>query len=378
VTVAATSISKQFHHGLLGLAVAVLVFCRVGHAQTSGPAEQAGPPAPAAQQVPAPPQPEASSKRSKRTPTFFGYMQAHFKYSRKTGEDPLVDASDFRMQRVRLGVKGDVFPWLSYDVEVDPRAPEITGVLRDAFLSFRFIPNHQLRVGQQKTQFGYENRESSSDLFAVNRTELSDSLSRGVNLRDIGVGLIGHVKLGGGFRIEDAITLVNGAGLNVQDDNTRRKNVWGRVGLRYKNQAGDLVVSLGVSGATGDGIAEGPNTPADDFREAFTRQGGDLEVDHRFVFLSAEYVRGTDENTLTGETADTSGYYVNLVGKTRWRIGPILRLDTVGDEFRRWTFGTYYGLPKAPFRVMLNYEFRELRDGARVDDKLYVWTQVRF
>ncbi len=104
------------------------------------------------------------------------------------------------MQRVRLGVRGDLYKWLSYEVEVDPRAPEVKGLLRDAYLAFKFIPRHQLRFGQQKTQFGYENRESSSDLFAVNRTELSDALSRGVNLRDIGVGVIGNVRLGKGWR----------------------------------------------------------------------------------------------------------------------------------------------------------------------------------
>src|SRR6185295_11507812 len=109
-------------------------------------------------------------------------------------------------------------------VELDPRAPEINGVLRDAFLRFTFIRGHQLRVGQQKTQFGYENRESSSELYAVNRTELSETLSRGVTLRDIGVGLIGHLNLGRGWRLEDAITVVNGAGFNVQADDTRGKN----------------------------------------------------------------------------------------------------------------------------------------------------------
>ena len=96
-----------------------------------------------------------------------------------------------------------------------------------------------------------------------------------------------------------------------------------------------------------------------------------------FLF-TAEYVKGTNENTVTTETDDPSGYYVNLVGKTRWKVGPIARLDTFADEFRRWTIGGYYGLPNVPLRVMVNYEYRELKDGVRGDDKLYVWTQVRF
>ena len=312
--------------------------------------------------------------------TFFGFVQTHYRHAFETGDDGVFDAPNFRVQRVRLGVRGDLNSWLSYEVDVDPRAPAVTGFLRDAYLAFKFIPRHEVRVGQQKTQFGYENRESSSDLFVVNRSELSDALSRGPNLRDIGVGLIGNVRLGKGWRFEDAITVVNGDGLNVQADATRRKNIWGRAGLRYRKDAADLTVRVGVSGATGDGIVEGvdPLDPADDYRQSFSRTGTDVQVNHRRFLATAEYVKGTNENTLTGEADDLSGYYVNVVGKTRWRVGPTVRLDTFADEFRRWTIGAYYGLPNVPLRVMVNYEYRELKDGVRGDDKLYVWTQVRF
>lgn len=351
-------------------ALAVLLLAAPAHAQAPGTQEKS-----------APAQPEATATGSTRTaPRFYGFVQTHYRHAFETGQDGVFDAPNFRVQRVRLGLRGDLYPWLSYEVEIDPRSPDITGVLRDAFLAFRFIPRHQLRVGQQKTQFGYENRESSSDLFAVNRTELSDTLSRGVNLRDIGIGLIGNVRLGKGWRFEDAITVVNGDGFNVQADSTRRKNVWGRAGLRYRDDPADLTVRIGVSGATGDQIAEGidPLDPSDDYREAFTRLGTDVQVDHRRFVFTAEYVRGKNENTATAETDEPSGYYVNLVGKTRWRVGPIARLDTFADDFRRWTVGGYYRLPNVPLRVMVNYEYRELKDGVRGDDKLYVWTQVRF
>ena len=315
-----------------------------------------------------------------KAPKVFGYIQIHYRRAFATGTDSLVDYDDFRVQRVRIGVKGDVFPWLSYDIEIDPRAPQVTGLLRDAFVAINAIPRQEIRVGQQKTQFGYENRESSTNLFAVNRTEVSDNLSRGVTLRDIGIGLIGSVKIGPrGFRIEDAVTLVNGAGMNVQADNTSRKNVWGRIGLRWKNDSSAFLARAGVSAATGDLVDPGddPVDPADDFRLSFKRLGGDLELDHPRFFLSAEYVAGWDKDS-TGGTEAVHGYYINLVGKTRRGIGPIVRYDALGPDFRRWTFGVYYGLPAARLRILLNYEFRKLKDGVRADDKLYAWTQVRF
>ena len=43
--------------------------------------------------------------------------------------------------------------------------------------------------------------------------------------------------------LELAFTLVNGAGMNVQADDTPTKNGWGRVGLRWKNDRAMMLVS---------------------------------------------------------------------------------------------------------------------------------------
>jgi hypothetical protein len=318
-----------------------------------------------------------------RTPRVSGYLQTFYRTAFETGEDEAVDNDNFRVQRVRVKLEGDVRPWLSYDVEIDPRAPEVAGVLRDAFVSFKVIPRHKIRVGQQKTQFGYENRESSSRLFAVNRTEVSDNLSRGVNLRDVGVGLLGDVKLGGGWRLEDAVTVTNGAPLGSQNDDTAVKNVWGRLGVRWKLDD-DTWVRAGASGGVGDYVDEGDDEMdlADDFRVEFRRVGGDIEVETPWVFASSEVVWGRDEAfeeaDEPAEVSRPSGWYVNLVGKTPWRVGPIVRYDALDDESQRWTTGGYYGMADDAVRVLVNHEYRRKKDGERGDDKLYLWLQVRF
>lgn len=332
---------------------------------------------------------ESKGDDENKGPDLYGFAQIFYRHAFETGSDGVVDNDNFRVQRVRLGIKGDVTPWASYVVEIDPRAPEVSGILRDAYLRLDVVPNHQIRIGQQKTQFGYENRESSSDLFAVNRTEVSDNLSRGLNLRDIGVGIIGHFPINDTWRIEDALTIVNGAGLNVQDDNTSTKNYWGRVGVRHRTGK-DSWERLGFSASTGDFIDEqDPEDTADDTLTNFRRWGVDLEVDRKWFFVSAEYVSGDEEVSLVEdpgagtEEDKPDGYYVNLVGKTPWHIGPIVRYDVFSDSFARWTVGAYYGEPKDKIRVLLNYEYREKFEDAlgnvgRGDDKLYLWTQVRF
>ena len=323
---------------------------------------------------------DTAAVRAVRPLRVSGYAQIHFRHAFATGADSLVDYDDFRVQRVRIAIEGDVSPKVAYTVEIDPRAPEITGVLRDAYLTFRHIPRHQLRIGQQKTQFGYENRESSTQLYVVNRAELSDALSRGINLRDVGVGLLGNLRLGTGWRLEDALTVVNGAGMNVQADDTKRKSVWGRLGLRYRADTRDLTARVGLSGASGDFIDPGddPSATSDDFRLSFVRRGVDFELDHPRAFVCAEYVSGRETNHLTGELGEPVGWYATVAGKTRWRIGPIVRIENFDDAFKRLTIGAYLGLPAEPLRFMVNFERRSLKEEIRADDKLYFWTQVRF
>ena len=350
-----------------------------------GPAAQAGLPEPGDQSDPVP----ADEAKDRRGPKLYGYTQAYFRHAVATGEDPDVDNENFRIQRVRIGIKGEVQPKVSYVVEIDPRSPAIEGVLRDAYIALEHIPRHELRIGQQKTQFGYENNVSSSKLFAVNRTEISEGPARGRTLRDIGVGLIGNVKLGGGWRFEDAITVVNGAGANAQEDDTPTKNIWGRLGMRYKNDDSNLVTRFGASGGHGDFIdPDDPTDPTRDLLIKFESYGVDVQVDHRLFFVSAEVVMGIQHITNVDpanpdgpidEIDDPMGYYVNLVGKIpSLHAGPILRYDTLGDEFARLTLGAYWGEAAAPLRLMLSYELRQLIDEVRADDKAYVWLQVRF
>jgi hypothetical protein len=316
-------------------------------------------------------------KKHRKKLKISGFMQMFYRYAFKTGSDPAVDPSNFRVQRVRITLTGKLSSRLSYKLSFDPRAPEIAGVLRDAYVDIKkIIPHHKIRIGQQKTIFGYENNESSTRLFAVNRAELSDNLARGISLRDAGVALIGKIPLREDLVFEDGVSVVNGVGFNLQDDNNRRKNVFGRIGLRY--QVPGLSVRGGVSASRGDVLDAGadPVDPADDFTVYFRRIGADLEVDHRWFSLASEFIYGK-EDTAT-DKGSLSGYYVNLIGKTSLKVGPLARFDTLGDEYRRLTLGAYYGKPSSKLRVLVNYELRLLKDDVRSDDKLYLWTQVRF
>ena len=312
-----------------------------------------------------------------------GYIQVFFKQRYDTNNDNSTEPSLFRVQRLRLAFSGKLAKKISYSVDIDPRAPLITGVLRDAYVSFSVIPHHKIRVGQQKTLFGYENTISSTRLYVVNRAAVSDGLSRGVTLRDIGIGLIGKIPVNDQFQVEDMITVVNGAGMNVQADDTHRKNIWGRLGVRYDNLDARVVVRLGVSAAWGDQREQVDPAMPNLTRPViqFTRLGGDLEIDQEYATVSAEYVRGTDTeadpNPLSGGgSSELTGYYVQIVGKLPHDIGPLVRYDVL-EQFKRWTFGGFWGGPEKKLRGLVNYEIYKDELGNH-DHKLYLWLQARF
>ncbi|HTE54112.1 MAG TPA: porin [Kofleriaceae bacterium] len=338
-----------------------------------------------AQAGPAPAQtPDTAKKGKKKKPKVrvSGFLTVFYKFRIDQDGDGAVEPDLFRLGKSRIRFKGDLTDHVGYTVEADPRSPTVEGVMRDAYISVRrIIPHHEIRLGQQKTQFGYENSESSTRLYTVTRTELSESLARGVTLRDIGIGVVGKWPLAGGWRIEDAVTVVNGAGFGVQSDDTSLKNVWGRVGLRYRSEDDGLVVRLGVSGAIGDQMGEAdpgpPPEPAERFQ--FRRLGGDVEVDQTWMFLAAEVARGWDEIPAdSGEVEKSSAYYVILAGKTPWNIGPLVRYDVWDQEdFRRLTAGAYWGGPADAVRVIVHYEAFEDTDG-RHDDRVLSQIQTVF
>lgn len=306
-----------------------------------------------------------------------GFVQIYFKARHDANGDGAVEPSVFRAQRVRLQARGRVNRRVRYEVEIDPRAPTIGGVLRDAFVTLSYLPRHDIVVGQMKTPFGYENSTSSSRLFTVNRSELAESIARGITLRDIGAGVTGSVELAPGWRIEDEILLVNGSGLNVQADDTPRKNLWGRIGLRYRNEG--LTLRWGASFANGDQFEPldpaAPTDPAYTF--TFNRLGTDVQVDHgRFLFVGEYATSDETAPAAVDATGKTSAYSVMAVGKTSRGVGPVIRYDAF-EDYKRMTYGAYAGLPTSPLSFMLSYESWE--DGAGPHDgRMYARLQVRF
>jgi phosphate-selective porin O/P len=343
---------------------------------------QAQPPTPAAQATPTPaaqasPTPKAEDKPKVNVS---GYMQVLFSTAFDTNDDGQKTLSNFQVRRARVQVKGEVIKDVGYTVLLDGASP--SNLLRDGFISLSFIKNTEIRLGQQKTQFGYENPAGDPTLYVINRALVSDALARGPDIRDLGIGALGNWGLSGGFSVDYGLTLVNGSGPNTTKDETSRKNFWGRVGGRYEDKEAGLALRFGGSLASGDFLDKrNVNDPNDDVVTDFSRAGADVTADSKWFFAAAELVFGT--NKAPSKDTDARGAYVLLVGKTKLGLGALLRWerhspdrdDSTKDQ-GRITLGAYYDLRPVNVRLAVNYEIDNSE--TKRDNALFVQGQVLF
>lgn len=322
-----------------------------------------------------------SLKEKKYLPKIEGVVQVHYLNEFNTNGDTIRDPDGFRVLRARLIASGKINKNVGYQLMIDPRAPEVGGMLRDAYLELDYIKNQHIRIGQQKTQFGWENTTSITQLYTVNRAEMSDAVCRGENLRDVGIGLLGHIAISEHLRVENAITLTNGARMNVAgpfDFNTKMV-CWGRLGLQYKQD--DLKIKICGSFAFGGlrYLNDSIYTPTDDIYADIWRLGTDIQLDSKYCFFAGEFAKGIDkvQDTIYGEPI---GYQAQLALKTKWNAGPLIRYDSAEDEWKVLTIGAYYGMPKDKIRFLANYLFRgnvtDVPGGH--DDRLYIQAQITF
>ncbi|MFN0032238.1 MAG: porin [Flavobacteriales bacterium] len=324
----------------------------------------------------------AKSKNKQPKVKIEGVITMHYLREFNTNGDSLLDADGFRLFKARLQASGKINKKIGYTLMIDPRTPEPGGLLRDAYIQLWHIKNQEIRIGRQKTQFGWENRTSSTQRYTVMLGTMSDGITRGFTLRDNGIGIIGHIPINKHWRIEDAITFTNGARMDITgpyDFNTK-KALWGRIGVRYKKD--ELTFRAGGSFGTG-GIRDiGDNIidAADDIYIDIARVGADLQIEHKSFFMAAEWAMQKDTHMDT-LYLESMGYQVVLALKTKWKIGPLMRYDTDEDEDSKvWTVGAYYGNLKDKYRILVNYVFRgnikDVPEGH--DDRLYIQMQVAF
>jgi hypothetical protein len=268
-------------------------------------------------------------------------------------------------------IAGQALSLVSYAVEADVAEQEASRVVKDAWMALRFLPGAELRLGQFKTPFGYEQTESETRLLWVNHSHVVTGMGHGPDSRDLGLGFTGGWTLGDAFGLDLSAAVVNGAGPNRADE-LIEKNVWARLGGSltlgaWKARAG-FSYGYGRQLVTlGDDLRLGT---ADDVTFYFHRFGGDLELDSPWLFAVVEGASGLHKASNATGVAQGRGLVVGGYGKTRWGAGPVVRYDwyapfdlVAGHDRQRLTLGAYYDLRPTAVRLVFNYDL-DLSDAA--------------
>lgn len=116
------------------------------------------------------------------SPKVTPYGLLNFQYSRLYPSAPKPGVSGFEWRRARIGLRGDVNPNVGFNVVYDGA----DNALKDGFVALRYVPGLEVRLGQFKTPFGYEQPESDTKLLWVNTSYAVGALARGRDSRDVG------------------------------------------------------------------------------------------------------------------------------------------------------------------------------------------------
>ena len=285
----------------------------------------------------------------------FYLRRAHINASGKFLED-----FDFRMELELAGTLGE--------------SSGTRGQLTDGYIHWSRHPFAQVRAGQFKTGYGYEQLASDPKLLSIERSLPNDRLTLG---RQIGV------QVGGDFfskTLSYATGVFNGSGVNTSANDNDAFTWTGRVsGVAWQGKIGaqDSRVTLGANAyATKDASLAGQasefgfdTTPGGTRDNLFTGQRSGAGIDAQFKFgsldLWAEYLRTRFEpgSDVPFATFDADGWYLMagyMIVPAEWQA--LLKFESFdpnrrihGNSTDVWTLGLNYFLKGDDLKLMANY-----------------------
>jgi phosphate-selective porin OprO/OprP len=312
---------------------------------------------------PAPPQPQAAAqeirpagKESKLLVGGFIHAQA------ESGDRPDTRFGDENdrvfLRRARVNVQGSFPEHFDFKAEMELGGNSLgsaTGLrlqATDVYTQWTRHPFAQVRIGQFKTPYGYEQIFSDTKLLAVERSLMSDRITIG---RGLGVQLAGDMG-----PVSYAAGAFNGNGTNVTINDDEGFLAVARVSATPWKRGGNDRWSIGVNGYRGEDRSA-PVAPELGFSgNAFagTRRawGADSQLIAGKLELWTEILRARFDPA-SGETRDLKGWYAAGGWLLTKRIQAVAMYDTLDaplDDVRTWTVGANYFIKGHDLKLQLN------------------------
>lgn len=269
-----------------------------------------------------------------------GYIQPQYEYqflgdSVQKTMNGLKTPSSYSFNRARLGLTGSVPYDFSYYFLAEFSPSKGGPYILDAFVTYkRWAPYLKISFGQFKMPFGLELQTPCHGLYTVDRSRVVNELAS--PFRDFGLMLLGSTGDKKIFGLENEnifswmVSLTNGTGQNLYDDNTD-KDITAR--LVFSPFEG-----IGIGGSFRYGRqAPISSTMVDDTR---MRWGADLSIKKEKFMLQGEYIYGEDKGSslVGGGCGSTptivkgnfvkSGYWGAIQYRSPWSIDPIVKYQS--------------------------------------------------
>lgn len=306
-------------------------------------------------------------------PVLFGYLQSQYEH---TFSSPNV--STFNFKRARIGVRGRAMEDFSYYFMLET-SPFIgssgDAYIMDAFVTYDKYNWAKISLGSYKQPFGLEVSTACHSLLTIDRSIVSDQLV--APQRDFGIGLFGGNKY---TKLNYALALMNGRGLGVEDNNTK-KDIVGRATYKVTD-----FLTLGGSFRYGY-----PNNN-DDTRTTF---GGEMALEFDKLKIQGEYIYDEgDYNRAAGGGCGATpvelgekrdGAYIMATYDLEDNIQPVFKYEYFDPNIdvkeigyqEMMTVGVNYFL-NDKIRLQVNYQ-AHIETYINIDnDMLIAQVQVRF
>jgi phosphate-selective porin OprO and OprP len=280
----------------------------------------------------------------------------------------------FLLRRARLNVQGSFLEQFDFKLEADFGANSVSETggyraqLTDAFLNWNRYELANVKMGQFKSPYGYEQLQSDTRMFTIERSLVNDRLTDG---RQIGLGLSGSTFE---KRLGYSLGMFNGTSVNNSFNDNDQFMYAGRLsGIPIKTQWNDKEVSwaLGINGLSSqDNGTNGPvsvvkpglGLPGNLFQGDRWHYGVDTQLKVGRFDVFAEYLNAYVKPT-SGSSFHADGWYAGatyyfipkyLQGLVRFEtFNP--RTSVAGDSTDVWTFGLNYYIKGDDIKLMVNY-----------------------
>ncbi len=316
------------------------------------------------------------------------------------GDSRFTSAHDrFFLRRARLNASGRFLEEFDFRAEVElagslSEASAIRAQMTDGYLNWNTYDFANIRAGQFKTPFGYEQLFSDPKLTTIERSLANDRLTLS---RQLGV------QVGGDFfekRLNYATGIFNGTGVST-NANDNDAFLWaGRVGAvlwegklngteaRWAggtNAFASKDTALGAQAAE-FGFDSTPATAAKD--NIFTGQRTGLGVDSQFRLgefeLWTEFLTASFDQSANRDITASGWYLQGSYFILPKELQGVIKFDSFdpndkvsGNHTDTWTFGLNYYLKGDDLKLQLNYLISDVPALSR-QDKVIVRMQLIF